>query len=263
MARFAVTPEMAARRPVRWGYLGQVPYADGVALQEAAREALREEEGGERLFLLEHPHVYTLGRNASEADVVLPGRAMAERGIDLAESDRGGQVTYHGPGQLVGYPVIDLDPDRRDIRRYVRDLQETLIRTLADLGVEAQRRDGQALVGVWVGEEKIASVGIHLKRWITTHGFALNVTTDLSYFDGIVACGLPEARLTSVERLTGNRPPLAEVAALYAAHFAAVFERELEELLRRPAKKDLTDLAGRIEFRDDYDLKRPGFVHKL
>jgi lipoyl(octanoyl) transferase len=223
-----VTGRAADRRVVRWGYLGRLDYAEGVRRQEAVREALRRGEGHEHLFLLEHPHVYTLGRNASAADVGLPREALAARGIELAESDRGGQVTYHGPGQLVGYPVIDLDPDRRDLRRYVRDLQETLIRTLADYGVDAERREGQAFVGVWVGDEKIASLGIHLKRWITTHGFALNVTTDLGYFGGIVACGLPDVRLTSIERQTGRRPPLAEVAARYAVHFGAVFERDLE-----------------------------------
>jgi lipoyl(octanoyl) transferase len=169
---------------------------------------------------------------------------LAARGIAVAESDRGGQVTYHGPGQLVGYPVIDLDPDRRDVRRYVRDLQETLIRTLADYGVEAERREGQALVGVWVGEEKIASLGIHLKRWITTHGFALNVTTDLGYFGGIVACGLPDVRLTSIERLTGRRPPLAEVAARYAVHFGAVFDRGLEAVQPGEAVRTAAPIAA-------------------
>ncbi len=224
-----------SRRVVRWGYLGRVGYAEGVRLQEEVREALRRGEGAEHLLLLEHPHVYTLGRNASEGDVVAAPEVLAARGIAVAESDRGGQVTYHGPGQLVGYPVIDLDPDRRDVRRYVRDLQETLIRTLADYGIEAERREGQALVGVWVGEEKIASLGIHLKRWITTHGFALNVSTDLGYFAGIVACGLPEVRLTSIARLTGEAPPLAAVAARYARHFAAVFERDLEAIAAVPA----------------------------
>jgi lipoyl(octanoyl) transferase len=239
-----VTERAADRRVVRWGYLGRVGYAEGVRLQEAVREALRGGAGREHLFLLEHPHVYTLGRNASSADVGLPREALAARGIELAESDRGGQVTYHGPGQLVGYPVIDLDPDRRDVRRYVRDLQETLIRTLADYGVEAERREGQALVGVWVGEEKIASLGIHLKRWITTHGFALNVTTDLGYFGGIVACGLPDVRLTSIERLTGRRPPLAEVAARYAVHFGAVFDRGLEAVQPGEAVRTAAPIAA-------------------
>ncbi|HEX2253626.1 MAG TPA: lipoyl(octanoyl) transferase LipB, partial [Thermoanaerobaculia bacterium] len=150
-----------------------------------------------------------------------------DQGIDVQDSDRGGQVTYHGPGQLVGYPVIDLSPDRRDIRRYVDDLQETIVRTLDDYGVAARVRDGKEHVGVWVGEAKIASLGVHLKRWITTHGFALNVTTRLADFGGIVPCGLHGVTMTSIERETGRRPPLAEVGERYAAHFAAVFEREL------------------------------------
>jgi lipoate-protein ligase B len=136
-------------------------------------------------------------------------------------------VTYHGPGQLVGYPVLNLSPDRRDIRRYVRDLQETLIRTLAELGIAAQPREGAENIGVWAGEEKIASIGVHLSRWVTTHGFALNVSTDLSYFAGIIPCGLQRVRMTSVERLLGSAPALADLALRYAHHFGAVFGRTL------------------------------------
>jgi len=217
----------AARRTVRHGFLGRVAYREAEALQGRLRDALRAGGGDEHLLLLEHPHVYTLGRNAAAADLVLAPAARAARNIEVAETDRGGQVTYHGPGQLVGYPIVDLDPDRRDVRRYVRDLQETIVRTLADFGVAAGAREGQEAVGVWAGHEKIASIGVHLKRWITTHGFALNVTTDLSYFGGIVACGLPGVRLTSIERLTGARPPLAEVAARYAVRFGEVFDRQM------------------------------------
>ncbi|HEV2851698.1 MAG TPA: lipoyl(octanoyl) transferase LipB [Thermoanaerobaculia bacterium] len=215
------------RRLLRWDYLGRVPYAEAVRLQLDARSALKAGEGPERLFLLEHPHVYTLGRNASEADVLASPEWLRARGVEVAECDRGGQVTYHGPGQLVGYPVVNLSPDRRDVRRYVRDLQETLIRTLADYGIEAEGRDGQAFVGVWAGEEKIASIGVHLSRWITTHGFALNVSTDLSYFSGIIPCGLHQVRMTSIERLTGRAPVLPEVAEVYARHFGEIFDRDL------------------------------------
>jgi lipoyl(octanoyl) transferase len=181
----------------------------------------------EHLLLLEHPHVYTLGRNASAADVLADAGWLAARGVEVVESDRGGQVTYHGPGQLVGYPILDLSPDRRDVRRYVRDLQEVLIRTLAGYGIAATARPGTALVGVWVGEEKIAAIGVHLSRWITTHGFALNVATDLSLFAGIVPCGLRGVGVTSMQRLLGTAPPLAEVAARLAWHFAEVFGRRL------------------------------------
>jgi lipoyl(octanoyl) transferase len=215
------------RRPLCWAFLGRVPYAEAVEMQHAARAALKSGAGPERFFLLEHPHVYTLGRNASSGDVLAGAEQLRARGIEVAECDRGGQVTYHGPGQLVGYPIVNLSPDRRDVRRYVRDLQEVLIRTLAEYGVAAERRDGQAFIGVWAGEEKIASIGVHLSRWITTHGFALNVSTDLSYFSGIVPCGLHQVRLTSIERLTGKAPALPDVAAVCARRFAEVFDREL------------------------------------
>jgi lipoyl(octanoyl) transferase len=215
------------RRALHWEYLGRIPYADAVELQLAAQRALKGGEGPERLFLLEHPHVYTLGRNAGGEDVLASPEWLQAQGIEVAESDRGGQVTYHGPGQLVGYPIINLSPDRRDVRRYVRDLQEVLIRTLADYGIAAEGREGPSFIGVWAGEQKIASIGVHLSRWITTHGFALNVATDLSYFSGIIPCGLHQVSMASIERLTGLAPALPEIAAVCARHFAAVFEREL------------------------------------
>jgi lipoyl(octanoyl) transferase len=216
-----------ARRNTLWSFLGPVSYGEGEALQRAAREAIKGGEHGERFFLLEHPNVYTLGRNATAADVLASPDWLAAHGFEVIECDRGGQVTYHGPGQLVGYPVIDLSPDRRDIRRYVRDLEEVLIRTLAEYGVAAARREGQEHVGIWVGEAKIASLGVHLSRWITTHGFALNVTTDLGLFAGIIPCGLSQVRMTSIAVETGRTPELAEVAARAAAHFGEVFDREM------------------------------------
>ncbi|HEV7519197.1 MAG TPA: lipoyl(octanoyl) transferase LipB [Thermoanaerobaculia bacterium] len=217
----------AARRPTCWSFLGRVPYADGETLQRAAHDGVKRGEGAERFFLLEHPNVYTLGRNATAADVLASPDWLAAHGFEVVECDRGGQVTYHGPGQLVGYPVINLSPDRRDIRRYVNDLQEVLIRTLADYRVTAERREGQEHVGIWVGEAKIASIGVHLSRWITTHGFALNVTTDLGLFAGIIPCGLTQVRMTSIAAETGRTPTLAEVAARAAVHFGAVFGREM------------------------------------
>jgi lipoyl(octanoyl) transferase len=216
-----------ARRPLHWDFLGRVPYQEAVELQLDAREAVKRRTGPEHLLLLEHPPVYTLGRNASAADILAGPEWLAARGIEIAECDRGGQVTYHGPGQLVGYPILNLSPDRRDVRRYVRDLQEVLIRTLAEYGVRAEPRDGQAFVGVWVGEDKIASIGVHLSRWVTTHGFALNVATDLSDFAGIVPCGLRGIGLTSIERLTGRAPSLPEIAAVCARCFGEIFDREL------------------------------------
>jgi lipoyl(octanoyl) transferase len=216
-------------RELRYGFLGRLGYRRAVRLQERLRERLRA-GGREHLLLLEHEHVYTMGRSADGADVRVSASWLAARGVAVEKSDRGGQVTYHGPGQLVGYPILDLDPDRRDVRRYVRDLQEVLVRTLADLDVAAHGRGSQPEIGVWVGDEKIASIGVHLSRWLTTHGFALNLSTDLSYFDGIVPCGLAGVRMTSVERLTGRRLEPAAVAELCAGHFAAVFGRRLEPL---------------------------------
>jgi lipoyl(octanoyl) transferase len=214
-------PEPASR-PLLWSYLGRVPYAEAVELQHAVRDAVRRGEGPDRFLLLEHPHVYTLGRNADRSDVLREG----VEGVEVIECDRGGQVTYHGPGQLVGYPVVNLSPDRRDIRRYVRDLQEALIRTLADYGIEGRPGEEAAFIGVWVGAGKIASIGVHLSHWITTHGFALNVSTDLSYFSGIIPCGLRQVEMTSMERLTGKAPALPEVAAACARHLAEILGRE-------------------------------------
>lgn len=196
-------------------------------MQEELRERLRRGESPETLLLLEHPHVYTLGRSATSDDILASSDWLARRGVEVAECDRGGQVTYHGPGQLVGYPILDLNPDRRDIRRYVRDLQEVLVRTLAAFGVRAEGKGEAALIGVWVGEAKIASIGVHLSRWITTHGFALNVSPDLDFFAAIVPCGLPSVRMTSIADLTGERPALSEVAAVCAGHCAEVFGRQL------------------------------------
>lgn len=215
-----------SRREVHWAFLGRVGYGEAQALQEGVREAVKRGVGPERLLLLEHPHVYTVGRNGSGADVLAGREVLAARGVEVAECDRGGRVTYHGPGQLVGYPVINLSPDRRDVRRYVRDLQETIVETLAEYGIAGEAREGQDFVGVWVGGAKVASIGVHLSRWVTTHGFALNVTTDLSFFAGIVPCGLEGVEITSIERLTGRRPALAEVAARYARIFAARLGRE-------------------------------------
>ncbi|MEM7479833.1 MAG: lipoyl(octanoyl) transferase LipB [Acidobacteriota bacterium] len=216
-----------SRRELHWRFLGSVSYGDAVEQQHEVRAAVKAGSGPERLLLLEHPHVYTLGRNAEEKDVLLAPEALAACGIELWESNRGGQVTYHGPGQLMGYPILNLSPDRRDVRRYVRDLQEVLVTTLAEFGVTGEVRDGQDFVGVWAGGGKIASIGVHLSRWITTHGFALNVAPDLSFFSGIVPCGLEGVRMTSIESLTGEAPPLALVAETCAHHLAARFDRRL------------------------------------
>jgi lipoyl(octanoyl) transferase len=229
------------RRTIRWSWLGRVGYEAAAALQVEVREALARGAGPERLLLLEHPPVYTLGRNATRGHVLAGAEELAARGVEVAATDRGGQVTYHGPGQLVGYPIVDLSPDRRDLRRYVRELQEVLVAVLARHAIAAHGGAGER-IGVWVragraapgdsgvgGERKIASIGIHLARWRTTHGFALNVTTDLAQFRGIVACGLPEVEMTSIAREIGvdAAPPLERLAEEAAREFARRFEREL------------------------------------
>ena len=219
---------MTTRRIVDWQYLGRVGYGDATALQEEARRRLREAEGREKLILLEHPHVYTLGRSAGTDDILATPEWMRQRGVSVEMTDRGGQVTYHGPGQLVGYPIVNLDPDRRDIRRYVRDLQRVLVETLAEFGVEAYGEHRPERIGVWVGERKIASIGVHLSRWITTHGFALNVSTDLNYFAAIVPCGLQSVRMTSIADLTGESPDLEQVAGVASRVFGEVFDRRLD-----------------------------------
>lgn len=215
----------ANQRALEWSYLGRLDYGPAVALQERRRERLRSGEAGEALLLLEHSHVYTLGRNAHRSDILAEPDWLRSQGAEVVESDRGGQVTYHGPGQLVGYPILDLNPDRRDLRRYVRDLQEVLVRVLAEVGLSAEPRSQSPEIGVWVEGMKIASLGVHVSRWITTHGFALNVNTDLSYFAAIVPCGLQGVKMTSVAELTGRKMPLEDLADLCGLHLAEVFDR--------------------------------------
>jgi lipoyl(octanoyl) transferase len=218
-----------ARRRLDALWLGRIGY--GRALVVQAEAAARVSRGGpETLLLLEHEPVFTLGRNASAADVLFTPEKRRELGIELAEVDRGGKVTYHGPGQLVGYPILNLDPDRRDVRRYVRDLEEVLLRTLGDFGVRASRSTRKERVSsVWVGDDKIAAIGVHLSRWVTTHGFALNVTEEpLPYFRGIVPCGITDGGVTSIERILRRGIDVREVADGLIAHFAEVFDREIE-----------------------------------
>ncbi len=185
--------------------------------------------GEETLLLLEHEPVFTLGRNASRADVLFTPERCGELGVEVRESNRGGKVTYHGPGQLVGYPVLNLTPDRKDVKRYVTDLEEVLIRALGDFGIHAARSPvPERVTSVWVGNDKIAAIGIHISRWVTTHGFALNVTDEpLPYFSGIVPCGITDGGVTTMERRIGRRLPLEEAAARVRTHFGDVFGREI------------------------------------
>jgi lipoate-protein ligase B len=179
----------------------------------------------DHLLFVQHPHVLTVGRNASGEAIIADRRLIEARGVEIAETDRGGDVTYHGPGQLVGYPLLKLEGKRRDIRRYVHDLEEALIRTLADFGIEGRRHDVHR--GVWVGERKIASLGIRLSRWVTCHGFALNVDTDLDYFALITPCGIAGCEMTTMTRELGRPVAIDDVAAAAVTHIGDVFEREM------------------------------------
>lgn len=207
-------------------YLGLVPYGEAHELQKQLVEKRKADEIPDTFLLLQHPHVITLGRAADRTNILADEATRARLGVELYETGRGGDVTYHGPGQLVGYPIIKLLPGRQDIRRYVRDLQEVLIRTARDFGVEAESRSGEH-VGVWVGDDKLAAIGIRISRWVTMHGFAFNVTTDLNYFQLIVPCGLQGHGVTSLQQLTGKQFALPEVAERVKQHFGVVFNRSI------------------------------------
>jgi lipoyl(octanoyl) transferase len=204
-----------------WSWLGRVEYGVGLALQTRLAEARKAGRGRDHLLLLEHPHVFTLGRQAKPADLLWDASERARRGVEVHVVDRGGEITYHGPGQLVGYPILDLSGHGRDLHLYVRRLEETLIAALRGWGIAAERAPGYP--GVWVGRDKIAAIGVHVSRWVSTHGFALNVDPDLSYFEGIVPCGLADRGVTSVRALGGRAPGLPEAAADVAARFGEVF----------------------------------------
>jgi lipoyl(octanoyl) transferase len=206
-------------------YLGLVTYTEALELQQTLVQARKQEQIPDTLLLLEHPHVITLGRAANRANVLADERVRAAKGIELFETGRGGDVTYHGPGQLVGYPIISLAPDRCDVRRYVRDLEEVLIRAARDFGVEAGRING--LTGVWVGDEKLAAIGVRISRWVTMHGLAFNVTTDLDYFRLIVPCGISDHGVTSLEKILGVPVEMPAVASRVAHHFGEVFNQQM------------------------------------
>jgi lipoyl(octanoyl) transferase len=211
-------------RTLEVGHLGTVPYADAVALQESLVARRRAGEIPDQLLLLEHPHVITMGSGSDASHVLLDDAERRLVGMELHESGRGGDVTYHGPGQLVGYPILDLKPDRKDVHRYIRDLEETLIRALAKFDIPATRQAG--LTGVWVGTDKIAAIGVRVSSgWITSHGFALNVSTDLGFFDAIVPCGIRNHGVTSMERVLGRRVPVPELYAPVEAGVRDVFGR--------------------------------------
>ena len=204
-----------------------MPYADALALQRALADDRRAGIVGDLLLFVEHPHVLTLGvrGDGGRTHILEATDVLAARGVEVHETGRGGDITYHGPGQIVGYPIIDLKPDRCDVHRYVRDLESVLIRTAAEYGIDATRVDG--LTGVWVGRDKLAAIGVRIGRWITSHGFAFNVTTDRGYFDLIVPCGIADRGVTSLARLLGHPVDRQEVEDRIAVHFGEVFGADL------------------------------------
>jgi lipoyl(octanoyl) transferase len=202
--------------------LGRVEYGAALQMQQETELAVKDGQQPDTLLLLEHPHTLTLGRRSDAAGILMSPELLAARGVTVFETNRGGKITYHGLGQVVGYPIISLKPDREDVHRYVRDLEEVLIRTLGDFEIDAFRLEG--FTGVHTSRGKVAAIGVHIARWVTTHGFALNVNTDLSFFNLIIAC--EGEQVTSMEDLLGHEVDMSKVEDRLATRFAEVFEME-------------------------------------
>ncbi|HET6670346.1 MAG TPA: lipoyl(octanoyl) transferase LipB [Pyrinomonadaceae bacterium] len=214
---------MVRKKELEVRRLGRIDYEAALALQKEIERAVQSGQQPDTLLLLEHPHTLTIGRRGDNSAILLPADSLAERGVTVFETNRGGKLTYHGLGQIVGYPIIDLSPDREDVHRFVRDLEEVLIRTMADFQIATFRIPG--LTGVHTELGKVAAIGVHIARWVTTHGFALNVNTDLSYFDLIIACeGEP---VTSMQKILGREIDIIEVENRIITRFAEVFEMQL------------------------------------
>jgi lipoyl(octanoyl) transferase len=213
--------------PLERRWLGSVPYGDAWDLQRELVEAVRAGREPDTLLLLEHPHVFTMGKRAVIDHVLWDEAERARRGVELVWCDRGGDVTYHGPGQLVGYPILDLRRHGGDVLVYLRRLEQTLIDYLSTLGVAARRVPDYT--GVWTDAGKVAAIGVKLTESVVSHGMALNLTTDLAYFGGIVPCGIEDKAVTSVEALTGSAPPPEAAASAWAAVFAEEFDLDLKQ----------------------------------
>jgi len=205
---------------------GRVRYADALKLQRESVELRKNGSIDDQLLIVEHPHVVTMGRNGHRENLLAEPEVLARSGIEFYETDRGGDVTYHGPGQIVGYPILDLREWKRDVHLYVRAIEQVIIDSLAGFGIAAGREAGAT--GVWTGEGKIAAIGVHISRWVTSHGFALNLDTDLNYFRYIVPCGLTRP-VTSMRSL-GCQAERGEVVAALIQNFGRVFERQMETL---------------------------------
>jgi lipoate-protein ligase B len=221
--------------------LGICAYGEALELQRAvARGRISGEIDHDVLLLVEHPPVITLGRASKDAHLLANAEQLAARGVDVFEVERGGDVTFHGPGQLVGYPIIDLKRHKQDLHWYLRQVEEMLIRALAELGIPAERV--AKYTGVWTRNRKIASIGVHARDWVTWHGFALNVATELSYFDLIVPCGIPQVEMTSVQRELAGPAPMARVADVVSRSAAAVLDLSRRSV-DRPALEERIAIA--------------------
>ena len=223
--------EHAAERQLWIVRLGRMGYEEALEYQrDVARQRITGAIPHDVLLLVEHPPVVTLGRSSKQKNLVSSPEFLASRGVELFEVERGGDVTFHGPGQLVGYPIFDLKRHKQDLHWYLRSVEEALIRTLGEYGIPGERSTGYT--GVWTQGRKIASIGVHAREWVTWHGFALNVTTDLSYFDLIVPCGIVGVEMTSIEKETGSSQELETVSDVAASKFADVFDLAPVEVSR-------------------------------
>ena len=211
--------------------LGLIGYAEAWGLQKRLVAARKADAIKDVLLLCEHPHVITQGRNGKRENLLASEQVLKQKGVEFYETSRGGDITYHGPGQIVGYPILNLGAIRRDVVWYVRMLEEAMIRATAEFGIAAERVAGKT--GIWVGEggteEKLAAIGVHISRWVTSHGFAYNVSTDLRFFDLIVPCGIADRKATSLEKLLGRNVEAGEVAPRIAKHLGEVFGLEMRE----------------------------------
>lgn len=204
--------------------LGFADYKEVWDLQKETHLKKQQGSAGDILFTVEHNHVYTLGKTGSRDHILINDEEMKAKGISYYEIDRGGDITYHGPGQLVAYPILDLNNYYKDTHRYLRDLEETVILTLKELGIKAHREE--EYTGVWVGEEKICAIGIKVSRWITMHGIAFNINTDLSYFDKIIPCGIFHKGVTSIEKITGKKANFDKIKEIYIKNFHTIFKSD-------------------------------------
>jgi lipoyl(octanoyl) transferase len=225
--------------------LGRVDYSEALWLQRQQVALRKAGTIPDTLLLLEHPHVYTLGRNASRDNLLVSKQRLDEIGAQVFETDRGGDITYHGPGQLVGYPIFDLTRHRRDVAWYMRSLEEVFMGVAADFGIQAHRLNGAR--GVWVGDEKLVAMGVHISRWVTSHGFAFNANTDLRYFDYIIPCGLRDKGVTSLAKLLGKSVDMDKVSECVVNNFGVVLDLEMKSGNSEQVTGDRLQVTGHDE----------------